>query len=179
MAIYGEKADNRYLESALMKKINSTNLKQKLARTIKTSMSIRNNANQLEVHVSGPFQNSKSGKSHWNVVFGNNGQTWLIKPEFVTGYLQCLLADITTNIDILHCETYCEINIREHEFGSGSLWKRVQKNNGKLPQTIKRLSFVYSCDTTDEKIGNKQGLNEALKFFAYHSRSMSLIQLVL
>ncbi len=34
MAIYGEKADNRYLESALMKKINSANLKQKLARTI-------------------------------------------------------------------------------------------------------------------------------------------------
>ncbi len=66
-----------------MKKINSADLKQKLARTIKTSMSIRNNANQLEVHVSGPFQNSKSGKSHWIVVFGDNGQTWLIKPEFV------------------------------------------------------------------------------------------------
>ena len=118
----------------------------------------------MEVHVSGPFQNSKSGKSHWIVVFGDNGQTWLIKPEFVTGYLQCLLADIETNIDILHCETYCEINIREHEFGSINLWKRVQKNNGKPPQTVKRLSFVYSCDTTDEKIG-KQGLNEALKFF--------------
>jgi hypothetical protein len=73
-------------------------------------MSIRNIANQLEVNVSGPFQNSKSGKSHWIVVFGDNGQTWLIKPEFVTGYLQCLLADIETNIDILHCETYCEIN---------------------------------------------------------------------
>ena len=127
-------------------------------------MSNRNNTNHLEVHVSGPFQNSKSGKSHWIVVFGDNGQTWLIKPEFVTGYLQCLLAGITTNIDILHCETYCEINIREHEYGSESLWKRVQKNNGKPPQTVKRLSFVYSCDTTDEEIG-KQGLHEALKFF--------------
>ena len=58
-----KKADNSNLESALMKKINSANLKQKLARTIKTSMSNRNNANHLEVHVSGPFQNSKSGKS--------------------------------------------------------------------------------------------------------------------
>ena len=55
MAIYGEKADNRSLESALMKKNISANLKQKLAQTIKTSMSIRNNTNQLEVHVSGPF----------------------------------------------------------------------------------------------------------------------------
>jgi hypothetical protein len=52
MAIYGEKADNRSLEFALMKKINSANLKQKLAQTIKTSMSVRNIANQLEVHVS-------------------------------------------------------------------------------------------------------------------------------
>jgi len=155
MAVYGEKADNRSLESALMKKKKSANLKQKLAQTIKTSMSIRNNANQLEVHVSGHFQNSKSGKSYWIVVFGNNGQTWLIKPEIVTGYLQCLLTDIATNIDILHCETYCEINIRKHEYGSGSLWKCVQKNNGKPPQTIKRLSFVYSCDTTDEKIGKQ------------------------
>jgi hypothetical protein len=128
-------------------------------------MTIRNNANHLEVHVSGPFQNYKSGKSHWIVVLGNNGQTWLIKPEFVTGYLQCLLSEIEmTTIDIGHCETYCEINIRQHEFGSESVWKRVQKNNGKPPQTVKRLSFVYSCETTDEKIG-KQGLHEALRFF--------------
>ena len=164
MAEYVEKADSRSLESALMKKINAANLKQKLAQTINTSMTIRNNANHLEVHVSGPFQNYKSGKSHWIVVLGDNGQTWLIKPEFVTGYLQCLLSGIATNIDIEHCETYCEIIIRQHEFGSESVWKRVQKNNGKPPQTVKRLSFVYSCETTDEKIG-KQGLHEALRFF--------------
>ena len=118
----------------------------------------------MEVHVSGPFQNYKSGKSHWNVVLGNNGQTWLIKPEFVTGYLQCLLSDIATNIDIEHFETYCEINICQHEFGSESVWKRVQKSNGKPPQIVKILSFVYSCDTTDEKIG-KQGLHKALRLF--------------
>jgi len=81
MAAYVEKADSRSLESALMKKINAANLKQKLAQTINTSMTIRNNANHLEVHVSGPFQNYKSGKSHWIVVLGDNGQTWLIKPE--------------------------------------------------------------------------------------------------
>ena len=164
MAVYVEKADSSSLESSLMKKINAANLTQKLAQTINTSMTIRNNAKHLEAHVSGPFRISKSGKSHWIVVLGDNGQTWLLKPEFVTGYLQCLLSDIATNIDIKHCETYCEINIRQHEFGSESVWKRVQKNNGKPPQTVKRLSFVYSCDTIDEKIG-KQGLHEALRFF--------------
>jgi hypothetical protein len=103
--------------------------------------------------------------SHWIVVLGNNGQTWLIKPEFITGYLQCLLSEIKmTNIDIGHCETYYEINIRQHEFGPDSIWKHVQKNNGRPPQTVKRLSFVYSCDTTEETI-RKQGLNETLRFF--------------
>ncbi len=64
-------------------------------------------------------------------MFGDNGQTWLIKPEFVTGYLQCLLADIATNIDILHCETYCEINIREQEI-YGSVFRRIMENHPKL-----------------------------------------------
>jgi hypothetical protein len=31
-------------------------------------------------------------------------------------------------------------------------------------RTILRISFVYSCDTTNEKIG-KQGISEAVKFF--------------
>jgi hypothetical protein len=89
----------------------------------------------------------------------------LIKPEFVTGYLQCLLSEIkTTNIDIDQCETYYEINIRQHKFGPDRIWKHVQKNNGRPPQTVRRLSFVYSCDTTEETIG-KQGLNETLRFF--------------
>ncbi len=121
-------------ESALMKKIDADDLKQKLAQTFSLPMTMRSNAKHLEVHVSRPFQNNKFGKSHWIVVLGDNGQTWLIKPEFVTGYLQCLLSEIeTTNIDIGHCETYYEINIRQHEFGSDSIWKRVQKNNGRLP----------------------------------------------
>ncbi len=150
--------------SALMKKINAADLKQKVAQTINQSKR-RINAKHLEAHVSGPFQNKTNGKSHWIVVLGNNGQTWLIKPEFITGYLQCLLSETKmTNIDIGHCETYNEINICQHKFGPDSIWKRVQKNNGRPPQTIKILSFVYSCDTTEETIG-KQGLNEALRFF--------------
>jgi len=55
MAVYVEKADSSSLESSLMKKINAANLKQKLAQTINTSMTIRNNAKHLEAHVSGPF----------------------------------------------------------------------------------------------------------------------------
>ncbi len=112
-------------------------------------------------------------------MFGDNGQMWSIKPEFITGYLQCLLAEIeTSNIDIGHCETYYEINIHQQEFGPDSIWKRVQKNNGRPPQTVKRLSFVYSCDTTEETIG-KQGLNEALRFFCLSFKSVNPTQLAL
>jgi hypothetical protein len=64
MAVYVEKADSSSLESSLMKKINAANLTQKLAQTINVSMTTRNNAKHLETHVSGPFRNSKSGKSH-------------------------------------------------------------------------------------------------------------------
>jgi hypothetical protein len=101
----------------------------------------------------------------------------LIKPEFVTGYLQCLLSEIKmTNIDIGHCETYYEINIRQHKFGPDSIWKHVQKNNGRPPQTVKGLTFVYSCDTTEETIG-KQGLNEALRLFclSFKKRESNLV----
>jgi hypothetical protein len=41
-----------------MKQINAADLKLKLAQTINQSMTIRNNAKHLEVHVSGPFQNN-------------------------------------------------------------------------------------------------------------------------
>jgi hypothetical protein len=165
IAIHVDSTESSSQESELTKQINAVDLKQKLAQTINQSMTIRNNVKHLEVHVSGPFRNNKSGKSYWIVVLGENGQTWLIKPEFVTGYVQFLLSEIEmTTIDIGHCETYCEINIRQKEFETESIWKRVQKNNGRPPQTVKRLSFVYSCDTTEETIG-KQGLNEALMFF--------------
>ncbi len=62
MAVYADSTDSSPPESALMEKINAADhLKQKLAQTINKSMTIRNNPNHLEVHVSGPFQNNKSG----------------------------------------------------------------------------------------------------------------------
>ncbi len=102
MAINVDSIESDPEESVLMENINAANHKQKHAQNINLSM--KNNAKHLEVHVSGPFQNKKNGKSYWIVMFGDNGQMWLTKPEFVTGYLQCLLAEIeTTNIDIGHC----------------------------------------------------------------------------
>ncbi len=54
---------------------------------------------------------------------------------------------------------YYDINICKYEYGKESLW--THKNQSK---TTKRLSFVYTCDTTEERSG-KQGLIEAAQFF--------------
>ena len=50
-------------------------------------------------------------------------------------------------------------NIRKYEYGKESLWKRKDQS-----KTTKRLSFVYTCDTTEERSG-KQGLIKAVQFF--------------
>ncbi len=77
MAVNVDSIESDPFHSALMKKINAADLKQKVAQTIDQSMR-RINAKHMEVHVSGPLENKKNGKSHWIVVLGNNGQTWLI-----------------------------------------------------------------------------------------------------
>ncbi len=107
-------------------------------------MTTRNNAKHLEAHVSGPFRNSKYGKSHWIVVLGNNGQTWLLKPEFVTGYLQCLLSDIATHIDIEHCENIVRLTFANMNLGLkvyGSVFRRIMENHHKLSKDF--LLFIH------------------------------------
>jgi hypothetical protein len=54
-----------------------TDLKQKFDHKVNASM--ETNVEEVEVHVAGPFQNAKLGKSHWVVVVGDNGQSWLIQ----------------------------------------------------------------------------------------------------
>ncbi len=55
IAILVDSTESSSQESELMKQIYAADLKQKLAQTINQSMTVRNNAKHLEVHVSGPF----------------------------------------------------------------------------------------------------------------------------
>ncbi len=61
-------------------------------------------------------------------------------------------------IDIGHSSSYYNINIRKYEFGKESVWRHKEQS-----KTTKRLSFVYTCDTANERNG-KQGLIKAIKF---------------
>jgi hypothetical protein len=51
------------------------------------------------------------------------------------------------------CKTYYDIGIRNHQFGSESLWKHAGEKNS----PVKKISFVYSYDT---KIGDTAGKEE-------------------
>ena len=93
-------------------------------------------------------------------MFGDYGLAWTLKAQFLKGYISTLLTKVKlSNINVGHAGSYYDINIRKYEYGNESSWRRKDQN-----KTIKRLSFVYTCDTTKEKNG-KQGLIEAVQFF--------------
>ncbi len=113
----------------------------------------------VDIFISGPFCNAKTGKSYWIIVCRDYGSTWTLKSEFIKGYIGTLLTKIQKpTIDIGHSSSYYNINIRKYEFGKESVWRCKEQS-----KTTKRLSFVYTCDTANERNG-KQGLIEAIKF---------------
>jgi hypothetical protein len=69
------------------------------------------------------------------------------------------------NVNVEHCKTYYEINIWQEEYGDINLWKRKMSYTRNQNQTVKRISFVYSCDTVKGDLIGKQGLCKAIKFF--------------
>jgi hypothetical protein len=71
-----------------------------------------------------------------------------------------------SKIDTNHCHSFKEINIRKHEFGKESEWRRLAPKNGKSGNTIKRRSFVVSYDT---KLVNKSFLivKDAINFLTF------------
>jgi hypothetical protein len=46
--------------------------------------SMKTNDKEVEVHVTGPFGNFKLGKIHWVVMYGDNGQSLLLKSQFIS-----------------------------------------------------------------------------------------------
>ena len=61
-------------------------------------------------------------------------------------------------INIGHSSSYYDIIIHKYEFDKESVWRRKEQS-----KTTKRLSFMYTCDTANERNG-KQGVIAAIKF---------------
>ena len=93
-----------------------------------------------------------------------------MKPLFLRSYLGTLVDKLNsrndTSINVEHCETYYEFNIKKLEFGDESLWLRLPPKNGKPGNTVKRLSFVLSFDDTDSSQGLEM-VKDALEFLAF------------
>ena len=96
-------------------------------------------SDSVDIFITGPFRNEKHGKSNWIVVYGDYGSAWMLKSQFIKGYIGTLLTKVKkSDIDMAHSNSYYNINIPKYEFGKESVWR--QKDQSK---TIKRLSFVY------------------------------------
>jgi hypothetical protein len=124
----------------------------------------------LDVYVTGPFNNGKTGKSHFVVIFGAFLKAWPLKDSFLCGYLHTLATKMNSvkdsKIDTNHCHLFTEINIRKHEFGKDSEWRCLAPQNGKSRNTMKRMSFIVSYDT---KLRNKGFLivRDAINFLTF------------
>jgi hypothetical protein len=80
----------------------------------------------------------------------------MMKVQFIGVYLETLFKKIEkvmkSNVDINHCKSYYEIGICMEEYGEDYLWKHhVSKDTSKIGPPVKRVSFVYLCDTNDLK----------------------------
>jgi hypothetical protein len=110
----------------------------------------------VDIFITGPFRNAKTGKSSWIILCRDYGSAWTLKLQFFKGYIGILLTKIkkpTINID--HSSSFYDINIHKYEFGTEKVWRRKEQS-----KTTKRLSFMYTCDTVNERNG-KQGVIEA------------------
>jgi hypothetical protein len=114
---------------------------------LSTNISKAIKSNALNAYVTGPFNNLKTGKSHFAVIFGSFLKRWPLKDSFLHGYLHTLASKMNSmkdsKIDISHCQSYTEINIRKHEFGAENLWRCLAPKNGKSRNTLKGCPSFY------------------------------------
>jgi hypothetical protein len=144
----------------VFKSICGGNLRKKMAEsnTFKS--------NSIDIHITGPFFNKKTDKSHWVVVYGDSGKSYVLKPRFIEKYLSCILLDWkkvkNTKVSIDHVSTYYEIGIWKYEFGVETKWKRCNSTDScKQGPPMKRMSFVYTSDNKD-----REGLVESISPFS-------------
>ncbi len=41
----------------------------------------------VDIFITGPFCNTKAGKSTWIAVFGDYGSAWTLQSQFIKGYI--------------------------------------------------------------------------------------------
>jgi hypothetical protein len=142
-------------DASIFNTICGNDLKKEVAKNVKLSMK----TNTFDIFINGSFHNAKTGKSSWIKSCRDYRSAWTLKSQFIKGYIGTLLTNIkkpTINID--HSSSIYDINIQKYEFGTESVWRRKEQS-----KTTKRLSFLCTCDTANDRNG-KQGVIKAIKF---------------
>jgi hypothetical protein len=103
----------------------------------------------VNISVSGPFQNRRSGFTYWSVIYGDQ-EAWFLKSNFMKGFVKLMLTSLKfRHEEVVHCASYKVINIGKVEFGEESKWKLMTKKNGKV-KTVPKMSFVFGSKTSEE-----------------------------
>jgi len=129
------KCENNDKDVSIFASISGSDLKKEVAKNVLSSMK----TDPVNIFITDPVRNVKSGKSTWIGVFDDYGSAWRLKSQFIKGYIGTLLTKVNKpNINTGHSSLYYNINIRNYEYGKESVWKRKEQN-----KTTKRLTFVY------------------------------------
>jgi hypothetical protein len=144
-------------EDVMFKNLFSGDLKLKVSGNVNKS----SKSNSIGVYITGPFCNNKTHKSHWVVVFRNNGNTWLFKSEFICGYLSAVLPGLRLSIiDINHRLTYLDIHICKDEFGPESIWRCRSSTTVQKNRTIPRFHLTIPVTQQMKRLINKAYLKQ-------------------
>ncbi len=111
-------------DASIFNTICGNDFKKKVAKNVKMSMK----TDTVDIFITGPFHNAKTGKSSWIIVCGDYRSAWTLKWQFIKGYIGTLLTKIKkTTISIDHSGFY-DIIIRKYEFGTESVWRRKKQS---------------------------------------------------
>jgi hypothetical protein len=69
------KFDNNDKDASIFDSICGNDLKKEVAKNVKSSMK----TDTIDIFITGPFCNAKTGKSYWIVVYGDYGSAWTLK----------------------------------------------------------------------------------------------------
>ncbi len=95
-------------DASIFNTICGNDLKKEVAKIVKLSMKM----NTVDIFITGPFFNAKTGKSSWIIVCRDYRSAWTLKLQFIKRYIGTLLTKIkkpTINID--HSSSFYDNNI--------------------------------------------------------------------
>ncbi len=62
-------------------------ISKEVAKNVKFSMKM----DTVDIFITGPFRNAKTGKSYWIIVCRDYGSAWTLQSQFIKGYIGTVL----------------------------------------------------------------------------------------